>query len=122
MEIKTVGTTFFESSETSAMMEQGAERRVNGRAASDSDSFQGVPQKKDYTQKEISKELEHLNKWAEMKSSHLKFVLHDRLNEYYVQVVSDSTNEVIKEIPSKKFMDMVANFYEKLGLIVDKKA
>lgn len=122
MDIKTVVTTFKESSDTSAVMDQGGERRVNARAATDSDSMQSLPQKKNYTQKEINKELEHLNKWAELKSSHLKFVLHDRLNEYYVQVVSDKTDEVIKEIPSKKFMDMVANFYEKLGLIVDKKA
>jgi flagellar protein FlaG len=78
-------------------------------------------QERTYSKEEISKELGHLNKWLEFKSSHLHFVLHDKLNEYYVQIVDDKTNEVIQEIPSKKIMDMVANFYEKLGLIVDKK-
>lgn len=74
-----------------------------------------------YNKTEISKELDNLNKMLQSKNSHLHFVLHDKLQEYYVQVVDDKTNDVIKEIPSKKVMDMVANFYEKLGIIVDKK-
>lgn len=46
MDIKTVVTTFKESSDTSAVMDQGGERRVNARAATDSDSMQSLPQKK----------------------------------------------------------------------------
>jgi flagellar protein FlaG len=80
-----------------------------------------IQQEGTYNKTEINKEITHLNKWLDSKGSHLHFVLHDKLNEYYVQVVNDNTNEVIKEIPSKKVMDMVANFYEKLGIIVDKK-
>ncbi|WP_274654175.1 flagellar protein FlaG [Paenibacillus humicola] len=78
-------------------------------------------QQHSYSKADIAKEIGHLNKMLESKDSHLHFVLHDKLNEYYVQVVDDSTNEVIKEIPSKKVMDMVAGFYETLGIIVDKK-
>lgn len=74
-----------------------------------------------YTKAEIRKEVERLNKLLQEKESHLHFVLHDKLNEYYVQVVDDKTDEVIKEIPSKKIMDIVASFYENLGLIIDKK-
>lgn len=80
-----------------------------------------IQQEKSYSKEEVGKEVGHLNKWLESKNSHLHFVLYDKLNEYYVQIVSDHTNEVIKEIPSKKMMDIVANFYEKLGIIVDKK-
>lgn len=78
-------------------------------------------QERNYNKAEIDKEIVHLNKWLESKDSHLHFVLHDKLNEYYVQVVNNDTNEVMKEIPSKKVMDLVANLYEKLGFIVDKK-
>lgn len=80
-----------------------------------------IQQERAYNKTEITKELDHLNKILQSKNSHLHFVLHDKLQEYYVQVVDDKTNDVIKEIPSKKVMDMVANFYEKLGIIVDKK-
>ncbi|CAM4136642.1 flagellar protein FlaG [Lederbergia lenta] len=53
--------------------------------------------------------------------SNLKFEFHEELNEYYVTIVDDITNEVIKEIPPKKMLDMFAAMTEFLGLMVDKK-
>ncbi|MCZ8514888.1 flagellar protein FlaG [Paenibacillus filicis] len=104
--------------EHSTIREQSGEKKVPGPQENPSGDIQ---QERTYTKNEINKELGHLNKWLESNSSHLHFVLHDKLNEYYVQVVDDKTNEVVREIPSKKVMDMVANLYEKLGIIVDKK-
>ncbi|KMJ58994.1 flagellar protein FlaG [Bacillus sp. LL01] len=51
----------------------------------------------------------------------VRFELHDELNEYYVTVVDIATDEVIREIPSKKFLDMYAAMTEYMGLFVDKK-
>lgn len=53
--------------------------------------------------------------------TNLKFEFHEELNEYYVTIVDDITNEVIKEIPPKKMLDMFAAMTEFLGLMVDKK-
>jgi|GEM_PF-2381096 len=78
-------------------------------------------QEQPYSKEDLGKELNYLNKWLEAKNSHIRFVLHEKLNEYYVQVINDHTNEVLKEIPSRKIMDIVANFYEKLGFIMDTK-
>ncbi|WP_024984125.1 flagellar protein FlaG [Brevibacillus borstelensis] len=70
---------------------------------------------------EIESEIAGINKWLQMTSSHIKFMLHEDLNEYYVQVINDQTNEVIREIPSKKVMDMVAKMHEMIGLLIDEK-
>ncbi|MED1745806.1 flagellar protein FlaG [Brevibacillus borstelensis] len=70
---------------------------------------------------EIESEIAGINKWLQTTSSHIKFTLHEDLNEYYVQVINDQTNEVIREIPSKKVMDMVAKMHEMIGLLVDEK-
>lgn len=51
----------------------------------------------------------------------LKFVLHDKLHEYYVTIVDNKTQEVVKEIPSKKLLDVYAAMTEFVGLMVDKK-
>jgi flagellar protein FlaG len=58
-----------------------------------------------------------------LKSSHtaLKFELHEKLQEYYVTIVDDITQEVVKEIPSKKLLDIYAAMTEFVGLVVDKK-
>ncbi|MED1915773.1 flagellar protein FlaG [Bacillus thuringiensis] len=69
----------------------------------------------------IKKELETLNKFMQNSSTHLKFTMHEKLNEFYVQIVDDHTNEVLREVPSRKVLDMVAQFHEMIGLLVDKK-
>lgn len=51
----------------------------------------------------------------------LKFELHEKLEKYYVKVIDDKTKEVVKEIPSKKMLDMYAAMKEFLGLMVDEK-
>lgn len=45
----------------------------------------------------------------------VRFELCDELNEYYVTVVDVATDEVIREIPSKKFLDMYAAMTEYMG-------
>lgn len=71
--------------------------------------------------KNLEQEIAGINKWLQSTSSHVKFTLHEDLNEYYVQVINDQTNEVIREIPSKKVMDMVAKMHEMIGILVDEK-
>ncbi|MBA2175570.1 flagellar protein FlaG [Halobacillus locisalis] len=51
----------------------------------------------------------------------LKFEFHDKLEEYYVAIVDDSTEEIIREIPPKKMLDLYASIAESLGFIVDHK-
>ncbi|KRG15071.1 hypothetical protein ACA30_07775 [Virgibacillus soli] len=53
--------------------------------------------------------------------THLKFEFHDQLNEYYVTLVDEVTNEVVREIPPKKLLDMFAAMTEYIGIMVDKK-
>lgn len=62
-----------------------------------------------------------LNHFLQPVYTSLKFVLHEKLNEYYVLVIDDSTKEVIREIPPEKLLDMYAAMAEYLGLIVDEK-
>ncbi|GIN70783.1 hypothetical protein J14TS2_12580 [Bacillus sp. J14TS2] len=53
--------------------------------------------------------------------THLKFQFHDQLNEYYVTLVDEVTDEIVREIPPKKLLDMFAAMTEYLGIMVDKK-
>uniref|UniRef100_C5D7S6 Flagellar protein FlaG protein n=1 Tax=Geobacillus sp. (strain WCH70) TaxID=471223 RepID=C5D7S6_GEOSW len=75
---------------------------------------------------EISKEkleevVKGLNEFLQPSQTSLKFKLHDELQEYYVQIINERTNEVIREIPPKKLLDMYAAMMEFVGLVVDKK-
>jgi len=81
----------------------------------------GAQPEKKYTHTDLEREIEGLNKFLQSSSTHLKFTLHEKLNEYYVQIISDHDNTVVREIPSKKMMDMVAKMHEMIGLLVDEK-
>ena len=63
--------------------------------------------------------VEGMNEFLEPTSTAVKFQLHEELNEYYIQVIDSKTNEVLKEIPNKKFLDMYASMTEMMGFMVD---
>ncbi len=79
------------------------------------ESFQKVEKDK------VEKIVEGLNDFLSPIPTSLRFVFHEKLNEYYVTIVNDDTHEVIKEIPPKKMLDLYAAIIEKIGLIVDEK-
>jgi flagellar protein FlaG len=70
---------------------------------------------------DAEKAVEELNKVLNYEATHLKFTIHEKLGDYYVQIIDNQTNEVVREIPSKKILDMVAQIQEKLGILVDLK-
>ncbi|MCM3162331.1 flagellar protein FlaG [Metabacillus litoralis] len=74
-----------------------------------------------FTKEKLEKVVQGMNDFLTPTTTSLKFELHDELNKYYVKVVDANTQEVIREIPSKKLLDIYASMTEFLGLAVDKK-
>lgn len=65
--------------------------------------------------------IEKMNSFIEPTHTSIQFKLHEGLKEYYVTIVDQKTEKVIREIPSKKILDIYAAMTEFLGLMVDKK-
>ena len=79
-----------------------------------------------YSEQTISKEkvqevVDGLNHFLQPTHTSIQFEYHEKLNEYYVKVVDNQTNETIREIPSKKMLDFYAAMTEFVGLMVDEK-
>ncbi|MCA1031447.1 flagellar protein FlaG [Bacillus timonensis] len=77
-------------------------------------------------QQEVTREklrdiVDSMNKFVLPSQTSVQFEMHDELEEYYVKIVDKKTAEVIREIPSKKMLDIYAAMTEYLGLVVDKK-
>ncbi|WP_437829459.1 flagellar protein FlaG [Niallia taxi] len=79
------------------------------------------PESKGKERKDLESLMNSLNEFIQPAHTSLKFQLHDKLEEYYVQVINDDTKEVIREIPSEKMLDIYAAMKEYLGLLVDEK-
>lgn len=53
-------------------------------------------------------------------TTHVHFVRYPKIHDYYIQIVDDRTNKVIREVPPKQILDMYASMMERFGLITDK--
>lgn len=52
----------------------------------------------------------------------LRFRVHEETGRIWVQVIDQQTNEVVKEIPPERYLDLVARIWELVGLLVDERA
>jgi len=69
----------------------------------------------------ITEAMEKSNKNLQMDKTRLKFSIHDETKQIMVKIIDNRTNQVVKEIPPEKIVDLVASMIERLGLIVDEK-
>lgn len=77
--------------------------------------------KQKLSEKNVKDITEGLNKLIEQTKTHVKYEKHDKFNEFIIKIIDDETGDVIKEIPPKKILDMIAKMCENLGIFVDKK-
>lgn len=73
------------------------------------------------TKAKVQQAVNTMNQMLEISHSAAKFVYHEGLERYYVTVVDQGTDEVVKEIPPKKLLDAFYEMQKMLGMIVDEK-
>ena len=74
------------------------------------------------TAQEIQRQVDQTNKLFEVNYTAVKFNVHEDTERLMIQVVDKKTDEVVREIPSKEFLDMVSRMVDYMGLMVDQKA
>jgi flagellar protein FlaG len=81
--------------------------------------------KKDYeltfSDKIIKQELDKIIKALEGAKTNLKFSVHEDADQIIVKVINSETEEVIREIPPEKIVDMIAKMMKQVGLLIDQK-
>lgn len=67
----------------------------------------------------IKKAIEKMN--AQLPNAEAKFGIHEATNRVMIKLVDKDTQEVIKEFPPEKTLDMIAKCMEMAGVLVDEK-
>ena len=67
----------------------------------------------------IHQAIEKVNK--SMKNSSAIYGIHEGTNRVTIKIVDEKTQEVIKELPPEKTLDMIAKVWEMAGILVDEK-
>ena len=62
-----------------------------------------------------------MNRFVQMLNADLQFEVHSQTKQLMVKFVDVKQNKVLKEFPSKEFLDMVASIRDYVGVLVDKK-
>ena len=65
--------------------------------------------------------IEQANRALQTNNAYLKFSIHEKTHQIMVKVVDSETDEVIRELPPEKVLDMVARMWELAGILVDEK-
>ena len=85
----------------------------------------GVQSDKEIAPEKIKEAVEDLNKRVKqpsvIKHTQLSFKYHDDTNRISITVTDSDTDEVIREIPPEKALDMLAKAWEMAGLLVDER-
>lgn len=69
----------------------------------------------------LTQQVEGMNKFLDASYTSLKYNVHEKLERLYVQVIDKESEEVIREVPSEEFLDMIASMLQHMGLIIDKR-
>jgi flagellar protein FlaG len=76
---------------------------------------------KRYTEDEIINAIESANEKFIAYDRRFEFSIHEKTKEIMVKIIDVNTDEVIREIPPEKILDMVAAMWEIAGIIVDER-
>jgi len=65
--------------------------------------------------------VDQVNKTLEKSGTYIQVKVHDKTNTIMVVVLKDATNEIVREIPSEKMLDVMYNISQKVGIFLDEK-
>ena len=84
-------------------------------------SIEEKNEQQELSSEKVQKITDSLNKLLDTTSVQLKYQYHESLNQYYVTLVDTKNDEVVREIPNKKLLDMYAAMLDFVGVLVDEK-
>jgi flagellar protein FlaG len=70
---------------------------------------------------EVKSAIKEANKRAIFGHASAQFSYHEATKRISVKIVDNDTNEIIREIPPEKTLDMISKMWELAGLVVDEK-
>ena len=77
--------------------------------------------RKRYTEDEIINTIETANKELIAYDRRFEFSIHEKTKQIMVKIIDVTNDEVIREIPPEKILDLVAAIWEISGIIVDER-
>ena len=73
------------------------------------------------SEKVVIDAIERANRAISVANRRFEYSIHERTKEIMIKVIDTDTNEIIREIPPEKILDMVAKMWDMAGIMVDER-
>lgn len=104
---------------TRLSLEKNVYRKINlGEKAAEISSD---TQRHRFKRDDLQKAIDDTNRILFDRNDRFEFKIHEGTNRMIVKLVDNETDEIIKEIPSEKILDLVASIWDLVGILVDEK-
>lgn len=99
------------------------EKNVHRRITSDikSTEIHADTNRHRYKREDLDRAVEEVNKILLDRNDRFEFRVHERTGRIMVKLVDNDTDEIIKEIPPEKILDLVASIWDLVGILVDER-
>lgn len=84
-------------------------------------SKESLPGERQIPREQLDKALDKANKSFQPFDRRFEVSVHEKTNTIMVKVIDSTNDQVIREIPPEKILDMVAHMLEVAGILIDKK-
>lgn len=71
------------------------------------------------SEKAVLEAIEKANRSVAGASTRFEFSIHEKTKQIMVKVIDKESNELIREIPPEKILDIIAGIWDTVGLFVD---
>lgn len=119
MEIRGYNSQFDSISYSGHYRNNGLRNNVNAVEKLNYDNSKGFESRESVD--EFIKSIEAANDELVVYDRRFEFSIHEKTKQIMVKIVDVNTDEVVREIPPEKILDLVAALWEISGLIVDEK-
>jgi len=80
-----------------------------------------VPKVQAMTEEQLEEVIQESNRMIFGDNEKFAFTIHEGTGRFLVRLVDRETEEVVREIPPEKLLDLIANIWEMVGIFVDER-
>lgn len=74
-----------------------------------------------FKREDLEEAIKDINKMILGPDSRFEFKVHERTGRFMIKLIDNDTDEIIKEIPPEKILDLVASIWDLVGILVDER-
>ena len=99
------------------------EKNVHRRIVSDikSTEINADTNRHRFKREDLDSAVEDANKMIANRNERFEFNIHEKTGRMMVKLIDNDTDEVVKEIPPEKLLDLVASIWDLVGILVDER-